>query len=60
MANQNSAGGEKQAEVNIKVMFRQCGIGYDKKGNPIYDQQQLVEWFELGNNKKDFKPYDTL
>lgn len=51
---------KEQAEINIKVMFRQCGIGYDKKGNPIYNQQQLTEWFEAGNNKKDYQPYDTI
>ena len=51
---------KEQAEINIKVMFRQCGIGYDKNGNPIYNQQSLLEWFEARNNKKDFNIYDTL
>lgn len=51
---------KEQAEINIKVMFRQCGIGYDKDGNPIYDQKSLLEWFESGCNKKDYTPYDTI
>ncbi len=50
----------RQADINLKVMFRQCGIGYDKKGNPIYNRLLLLEWFEAGNNKKNFNEYDTI
>ncbi len=52
-------GEEKQAKKNIAAMFRQCGIGYDKNGNPIFDKDQLQNWFKC-NVKKDYTEYDAL
>lgn len=51
---------QKQAENNIKTMIRQCGIGYDKNGNPIFDKDLLREWFESELQKKDYTQYDTI
>lgn len=51
---------KQQAEINIKVMIRQCGVGYDNAGNPILDKHLLQEWFQKGLQQKDYTLYDTI
>jgi len=50
----------QQAKINIDVMYRQCGIGYDKSYNPIFDKNLLQEWFEKGHHQTNYTDYDKL
>lgn len=50
---------EEQAKINVKTMLRQCNHIRDGEFIRIKDSE-LIDWFKLGNQRKDFTPYDTM